>query len=150
MKSVLSVIWQSNPKSWYTRNFFVESVFETFAPQVKVYLKEKQVPSKCLLVMDTIAHPLDIDDDLPDGFDFTQMKFLPPTTTSILQPMDQHVICYFKKLYTNALFRKCIEVTNGTQLKLIEFWKDHFTIRNCFTLIDNAWTLAIYRTLNSA
>ena len=30
------------------------------------------------------------------------------------------------------------------------FYKDHFTILNCFTLIDNAWTQVTYRTLNSA
>ena len=38
------------------------------------------------------------------------------------------------------LFKKFCQVTNDTQQKLWEFWKDHFTILNCLTLIDNAWT----------
>ena len=38
---------------------------------MKEYLKEEQLPLKCFLVMDNAtAHPLDLDDDLPDGFDF--------------------------------------------------------------------------------
>ena len=31
----------------------------------------------------------------------------------------------------------------------MEFWKSSFTILNCLTLIDNAWTHVKYRTLNS-
>ena len=89
-------------------------------------------------------------DDLPDGFDFTQVKLLPPNMTPLLQPMDQQVISNFEKLNTRALFQKCFEVTNDMQLKLMEFWKDHFTVLNCLTLIDNAWTQVTYRTLNSA
>ena len=41
-------------------------------------------------------------------------------------------------------------MTNDTQLKLGEFWKNHFTILNCLTLIDNAWTQITYRTMNPA
>ena len=52
MRNKVPVMWQSNPISWCTRNFFVEWVYETFDPHVKEYLKEKQLPLKCLLVMD--------------------------------------------------------------------------------------------------
>ena len=37
MKSKLPVIWQLNPKSWCTRHFFLELVYETFGLQVKEY-----------------------------------------------------------------------------------------------------------------
>ena len=37
MKSKLPVMWQSNPKSWCTRHFFVEWVYETFGLQVNEY-----------------------------------------------------------------------------------------------------------------
>ena len=88
MKSKLPSMWQSNPTSWHNRHFFVEWVYETFSPQVIEYLMEKQLPLSCLqvmdngtshylLVMDTIAHPQDLDDDLPDGFDFIKVKLLP-------------------------------------------------------------------------
>ena len=35
-------------------------------------------------------------------------------------------------------------------LKHRELLKDHFTILNCLTLIDNVWNQGTYRTLNSA
>ena len=36
---------------------------------MKEYLKEKQLPLKCLLVMgNATAHPQDFDDDLHNGF----------------------------------------------------------------------------------
>ena len=64
---------------WSTRQFFVEWEYETFSPQVKEYLKEKQLPFKYLLVMDNATtHTQDLDDDLPGGFDFIKVKFLPP------------------------------------------------------------------------
>ena len=39
MKSKLPVMWQSSPKSWRSRHFFVEWVYEAFGPQVKEYVK---------------------------------------------------------------------------------------------------------------
>ena len=113
--------------------------------------KEKQLPLKCLLVMDNFtAYPQDLYDYIPDGFNFIKVKFLPPNTTPLLKPMDQQVISNFKKLYTRAPFQKCFEVTNDMQLELREFLKGHLTILNCLTLIDNAWTQVTNRTLNSA
>ena len=96
------------------------------------------------------AHSQDLDDGLPDGFDFIKVKFLPPNETPLLQPMDQQVISNFIELYAQTLFQKCFEMTNDRQLKLRESWKDPFTTLNCLTLIDNAWTQVTFRTLNSA
>ena len=60
MKSKLPVMWQLSPKSWCTRQFFWEWMYETFGPQVKEYLKEEQLSIKCRLVMDNAtSHPQD-------------------------------------------------------------------------------------------
>ena len=83
---------------------FLECVYETFGPQVKEYSKEKHLPLKFLPAMDNAtAHPQDLNDDLPDAFDFIKVKFLLPNTTPLPQPMDQQVISNLKKLYTRAL-----------------------------------------------
>ena len=108
-------------------------------PSSERILKEKQPPLKCLLVIDNAtAHHQDLDDDLPGGFDFINVKFLPLNTTPLLQPIDKQVISNFNRLCTKALFRKCLEVTNFTQQQLREFWKYHFTVLNCLTRNDNA------------
>ncbi|XP_067143112.1 tigger transposable element-derived protein 1-like [Centruroides vittatus] len=151
MKSKLPVMWRANSKAWVTRQCFVEWVHEVFAPSVKKYLQEKNLPIKCLLLLDNApAHPPGLEEDLVEEFDFIRVKYLPPNTTPLLQPMDQQVISNFKKLYTKSLFRKCFEVTNDTRLTLKEFWENHFHILNCVYLIDNAWNQVTYRTMNSA
>ena len=109
------------------------------------------MPLKCLLVMDNApAHPLGLADELMEELDFITLKFLPPNMTPLIQPMDQQVISNFKKLYTKALFQRCCEVTSDTELTLRDFWKHHFNILHCLTLVDKAWQQVTYRTMNSA
>lgn len=57
-------MWRSNPKSWVTRQFFTEWFDEVFAPSVKIYLEEKNLPLKALLVLDNApAHPPGLEED---------------------------------------------------------------------------------------
>lgn len=50
-------------------------------------------------------HPSNLVEELPDEFSFTNVDFLPPNMTPLLQPMDQHVIVDLKN-YSKILFRK--------------------------------------------
>ena len=142
---------RSNRKAWVTRQYFVKWIHEVFAPSVKKYLQEKKLPLKWLLLLDNApAHPQGLENDLVDKFDFILIKYLPPNTNSLIQPLDQQAIANFEKLYTKALFCKCFHVTNDTHLTLREFWKDHLNILTCINLIDNAWSQVSNRTMNSA
>ncbi|XP_039623765.1 tigger transposable element-derived protein 1-like [Polypterus senegalus] len=150
-KKQLNVMWRGNSNAWVTRQFFIEWVNEVFGPSVKKYLHKNKLPLKVLLVLDNApAHPPELEDDLLEEFQFIKVKFLPPSTTPLLQPMDQQVISNFKKLYTKALFQRCFEVTENTSLTFREFWKDHFNILNCLSHIDKAWEEVSVRTLSSA
>nr|XP_033807654.1 tigger transposable element-derived protein 1-like [Geotrypetes seraphini] len=150
-KSQLNVMWRSNSKAWVTRILFIEWINEVFGPAVKKYLLEKKLPLKVLLIMDNgPAHPPGLEDNLLEEFEFIKVKFLPPNTTPLLQPMDQQVISNFKKLYAKALFQQCFEVTDGTNLTLREFWKNHFHIVHCLKIINKAWDGVTKKTLNSA
>ena len=85
IKSKLPVMWRSNRKAWVTRQCFVEWIHAVFAPSVKKYLQEKKLPLKCLLLLDNApAHPPGLENDLVDDFDFIQIKYLPPNTTSLI------------------------------------------------------------------
>ena len=151
MKERLHVLWRANPKAWVTRVFFVEWVNTVFGPSVKKYLLQNNLPLQCLLILDNApAHPPGLEDEILEEFSFIKVLYLPPNTTSILQPMDQQVISNFKKLYTKNLFKRCFDVTDSTQLTLREFWKNHFDIVNCLKLIDLAWKEVTRRTLNAA
>ena len=75
-------MWRSNTKAWVTRMFFVEWMNEVFAPVVKKYVLDNNLPLKVLLVMDNApAHPPGLEDDLLEEFKFIKVKFLPPNTT---------------------------------------------------------------------
>ncbi|XP_069936683.1 tigger transposable element-derived protein 1-like [Cherax quadricarinatus] len=120
-------------------------------PPLKNYLLENKLDLKCLLVLDIApGHPSDVVERLSGDMSFIKVKFLPPNTTPLLQPMDQQVIANFKKLYTKAMFERCFVVTTETQLTLREFWRDHFSILNCVNIIGKAWEEVTKRTLNSA
>ncbi|XP_039608550.1 tigger transposable element-derived protein 1-like [Polypterus senegalus] len=150
-KSRLPVMWRANTKGWVTRTLFLEWLHEAFAPPVKRYLEENNLPEKCLLLMNSSpAHPANLVDDIVEEYDFIKVVFLPPNTTHLLQPMDQQVISNFKKLYTKGLFTRCFSVTEEMSLTLKEFLKNHFNIVHCISLIDKAWEDVTYRTLNSA
>ncbi|XP_066108720.1 tigger transposable element-derived protein 1-like [Saccopteryx bilineata] len=133
------------------QQFFIEWVNLIFGPAVKKYLQENKLPMKALLILENApAHPPGFEDDILYEFKFVKVLYLPPNTTSILQPMDQQVISNIKKLYTKHLFSRCFEVTENTILTLREFWKDHYNIMICLHIIDLAWQEVIRRTLNSA
>jgi len=151
IKSKLPVMWRANSKAWVTGQCFIEWIHEVFAPSVKKYLQENNLPLKCLLVMDNAsAHPPGLADELMEDLDFITVKFLPPNTTPLIQPMDQHVISNFKKLYTKEHFQRRFEVKSVTELTLRDIWKHHFNILHYLTFIDKAWQQVTYRTMNSA
>ncbi|XP_068204478.1 tigger transposable element-derived protein 1-like isoform X2 [Palaemon carinicauda] len=150
-KKRLNVMWRSNSKAAVTRILFVEWVNDIFGPEVKKFLLERSLPLQALLVMDSAsAHPPDLEDYLLDEFKFIQIKFLPPSTSPLLHPMDHEVILNFKMLYTKAMFQRCFEAMEGTNLSLRAFWKDQFHIVKCLKIIDKAWEGVTTRTLNSA
>ncbi|GBN02642.1 hypothetical protein AVEN_206496-1 [Araneus ventricosus] len=85
-------MWRSNNKVWVTRDLFTVWIDEVFAPSVKDYLLQMNLPLHALLIMDNApAHSPDIQDDLLEEFKFTKIQFLPPNTTPLFQPMDQQV-----------------------------------------------------------
>ena len=95
-------MWRFNSKAWVTHILFVKWINKVFGPALKKYLLEKNLPLKALPVMDNApAHPPGFEDNVLEESEFIKVKFPPPNTTPILQPM----ISNFKKLYTKALFQ---------------------------------------------
>ncbi|KAJ7316369.1 hypothetical protein JRQ81_002531 [Phrynocephalus forsythii] len=151
VKSQLKVMWRSNSRAWVTRSIFMEWVHEVFGPSVTKYLQDKNLPMRCLLLLDNApGHPPGLERDLAEEFAFINVKFLPPNTTSLIQPMDQLVISNFKKLYTKALFQRCFDVTSETELTLRDFWKNHFNIFHSLQMIVKAWKDVTEITLKAA
>ena len=68
-----------------------------------------------------------------------EIVFLPPTTTSLLQPMDQGVIANFKAYYLRRTFRLLFHAIDGpSQESISSFWKN-FNIKKAVENIGEAW-----------
>lgn len=55
-----------------------------------------------MLLLDNAPGYLEV--NLPDPHPHVKVIFLPPNTTSLIQPMDQRLIRTFKTLYTRGAF----------------------------------------------
>ncbi|XP_042212761.1 tigger transposable element-derived protein 1-like [Homarus americanus] len=67
-----------------------------------------------------------------------KVVFLPPNTTSLIQPMDQGTIASFKSYYLRRPFAMAISATENDEKTLKEFWREN-TMYHCIKNIAWAW-----------
>lgn len=135
-KNKLPVLWRSNKKAWVTKALFEDWFTNYFCPTTKRYCRENGLDFKILLILDNApGHST----SLCDLNENVKITFIPPNTTSLIQPMDQGVIATFKAYYLRRTFSQAIKATTGENAPtLTEFWKS-YNIRNVIENIDEAW-----------
>ena len=118
---MLPVHYRSNKNAWMTQLLFEDWFMKVFAPEVKEYCNGQGIPFKILLLLDNApGHPPHFGDLHPN----IKIMYLPPNTTSVLQPMDQGAIATFKAYYLKITFSQAImALENETTLK--EFWSKY-------------------------
>ncbi|XP_049276770.1 tigger transposable element-derived protein 1-like [Anopheles funestus] len=145
MKS-LPVTWKHNSKGWVTRTIFTEWFKESFLVEVKRYCRDNEIPFKIILLLDNApGHPAELDNIDPD----VKILFLPPRTTSLLQPMDQGVIAALKSIYLRRTFTQAIESVQSKSITLTQFWKS-FNILHAIKNAAAAWSEVTSDTLQYA
>ncbi|XP_054711365.1 tigger transposable element-derived protein 6-like [Uloborus diversus] len=133
----LEVDYRSNKKSWMTSDIFEEWISKL---DRKMCDQNRKI---ALLVDNCPAHP-----NVSSKLSNVNLIFLPPNTTSKLQPMDQGVIKNLKLHYRKRILRRLIwtlenEETNLHKVidlricvaELAKVWENDVlesTIRNCF------------------
>lgn len=149
-------MWRSIPKSWVTREFFIEWFYEVFALSVKKYLEEKNVPPQDPSVVEQCTC---IQSRIGTRFKcWIRVKFkrlhtyevCAPNTTSFNESMDQKVHLKFQQLYIKALFQRYFEVIVEMYLTLWDFWKDHFNTLQCLRTLNKVWDKVFYMAMESA
>lgn len=139
------MIWKSNRKAWVTRQIFQDWFVDCFIPEVKTFCEENDIPFHILLLLDNaLGHPEYLDDLHAD----VQVKYLPPNTTSILQPMDQGVIATFKKYYLRRTFSQAVRQTEGRGITLRQWWKE-YDILKAVRNIGASWSEVSDSTLSA-
>ncbi|XP_069174940.1 tigger transposable element-derived protein 7-like [Procambarus clarkii] len=109
----LPVKYYNSKNAWFTQEIFLSWFHNVFCKEVCDHQvkKLKMRPSKLwalLLLNNVAAHPR-IDTLTSHDGKITCMT-LPPNTTSLIQPMDQGVICATKRLYTKMMLTKVLVV----------------------------------------
>ncbi|XP_066950700.1 tigger transposable element-derived protein 1-like [Macrobrachium rosenbergii] len=95
-KHTLPVHYRHNKKAWMAAMLFEDWFVRCFIPEVKDYCRENKIPFKILLILDNAPdHPQNIGDINEN----VKVVFLPPNTTSLIQPMDQGAVATFKAYY---------------------------------------------------
>ncbi len=129
------VYWAANKKAWMTSAIFKDWFERCFVPEVTAYLEAEGLENKVLLLLDNApGHPTDIAKDHSN----IEVLFLPPNTTSLIQPMDQGVIRSFKANYLKAFMNKIAsEDTEDDYLNSVK----NFDIKKCVIACADAWLL---------
>ena len=136
----LSVTYKSNKNSWMTATLFQEWL-KWFNDRLR-----KQRKKVCLLLDNCTAHKI-----ANNGLQFIKLVFLPPNTTSYIQPLDQGIIKNFKHDYFHHMLQKIVLTIDAGEkctatdmvrsisvLDVVNFmsaaWNDVSadTIQNCF------------------
>ncbi|CAL4247680.1 unnamed protein product, partial [Meganyctiphanes norvegica] len=126
------VIYRASKNAWMTADLFTEWFHKYFVPKTKKFLLDQNLPPKAFLYVDNCtAHPEN--NTLISG-DIV-VKFLPPNTTSILQPMDQGILRQLKVIYKSRLM---LDLVADDDKSIIQAWKD-YNIRDAIFNIASAW-----------
>ncbi|XP_066489716.1 tigger transposable element-derived protein 1-like [Tiliqua scincoides] len=136
-KEHLPVVWKSNKKALLTADLFQQWYVSGFCPAVKQYCEEKNVEPRALLLLDSApGHPHNLETlrtSVP-----VEVVFLPSNTTSLLQPMDQGVISYFKAYYLRRTFKQLVSNMYDQEQTIGDFWNS-FSIMHAIENISMSW-----------
>lgn len=129
----LPVVYKSQNKAWITKELFYDWFHHDFVPDVKRFLKSRNLPQKALLVLDN-APGHGPNDELSSNDGSIKTIFLPTNCTPLIQPMDQNVIQmiknnYKKKILLNAISR---EANISETLKQLN-------IKDAVLTVSDAW-----------
>lgn len=146
--NTLPVHYFSQSKAWMTSKLFEKWFHDMFVPHVKKFCEDKSIEYKILLLVDNApAHPSIEILQSRDGK--VKTMFLPPNTTSVLQPMDQGILETLKKHYKKQLLRHLIIENDSSSLPVPEVLKK-LTIKDAVYWSAHSWEEITPLTLSKA
>ncbi|XP_062887428.1 general transcription factor II-I-like isoform X3 [Mobula hypostoma] len=124
-KNILPVVFRSHPSGRNTQVIFSEYMSGYVSPFVEKYCRENNLDNRCLVIVDNcVAHPPGITEYGGN----VRVVFLPPNTTSLLQPCDQGLIATIKAYYLQNVMHfivSTIDRKGNSEASLREIWKDY-------------------------
>jgi len=129
----LPVTYRHTKNSWMTSGIFQEWFHHEFVPSVRAHLLRQGLPVKAILLLDNCpAHPPKESLVSRDGR--IRVVYLPPNTTSRIQPMDQGIISVFKRRYRREMMSD-----HASDVRSIEAYLKALTLKDVVHLMGRAW-----------
>ena len=156
----LPVHYYNTKNAWFNGAIFQDWFFKHFVPQVRNYQeKVLHIPPKevrALLLLDNApAHPCE--DVLKTDDGRITVMFLPPNTTSFIQPMDQGVIYSCKRQYQRLYLNQVLvvledgsDLTEDTRgLRTMANIKN-YNIKDAIFNFANAWKKVTEKSISNS
>lgn len=83
--------------------------------------------------------PVHCCEELKNAHPNIEVLFMPPNTTSLIQPLDQGIIKAFKTRYTRELYSKALKaLKSNVETTMLDYWKS-VTLHNVIDYVGTAW-----------
>ena len=126
--NTLSLAYTNSGNAWMTAKIFQEWFQCTFVPAVRRHMRQQSLDEKAVLLLDNCrAHPPA--HMLRSANGKITVMYMPPNTTSIIQPFDQGIISAFKRHYRTELVKEILlSDANATEFLKKFYLKEMFRV----------------------
>ena len=135
-KNSLPVHYYAQKNSWMDSSIFSEWFKEKFVPQCSKALKDRGLPESAILLVDNAPSHPNVNVLQSDDGEISCI-YLPPNTTSLIQPMDQGVLENIKRRYKRDLLLRLLNDDVGS-LNIAEFSKT-LNIKDAVLMSAKSW-----------
>ena len=119
--------------------------------ELRAYCHQENIDFKILLLVDNFSGH---NEAFTVESDYITVKFLPPNTTSLIQPMDQGIIRMFKCNYTKLSLQKMVSWIDAEpeeeDEQVVEKYWSAFNLKNAIYLLSEAWECVTERCIQGA
>ena len=99
----LTVCYKAQSNAWMNSELFYEWYRNDFIPEMKQFRKDTKKSGKVILLRDNAPSHTDVELLNAIDEDF-EVKYLPPSVTALIQPVDQGVIEKMKRMYRKMFY----------------------------------------------
>nr|XP_006010436.1 PREDICTED: tigger transposable element-derived protein 6-like [Latimeria chalumnae] len=119
--------YKNSANAWMTQR-----IFEKWLHSFNNTMKERN--KKVLLLMDNATCH-----DVTLHLSHVKIEFLPPNTTSIIQPLDQGIIHSTKRHYKKHFLHRLVSVSDSNDENMVSKFVKSFSVLDAMHLVNVAW-----------
>ena len=135
-KNDLPVDYYAQQNSWMDSTIFTQWFKQKFLPHCRRALKDQGLAERAILLLDNAPSHPDVDSLRSDDGEISCV-YLPPNTTSLIQPMDQGVLQNIKRHYKCDLLL-CLLDDEADSMNMADF-SETLNIKDAVLMSAKSW-----------